>query len=280
MSERGVAEMRFALAAPNVGQFGDPRAAARLAVAAEDAGWDGYFVWDVLGFMWDEPRPTFDPWIILTAIAAATERIRLGTDVAALPRYQPHLLAMTLANLDGLSEGRLILGVGLGFFEREFSAFGQPSNPHARAEKVDEGLEVMTRLWSGEEVTHRGKHYTVENVTLAPSPVQRPRIPIWIGGDSPPALRRAGRWDGWFGPTDPWKTWTPDDLVVFRRDIERERRAQEPVEIGWGGFSYPGGRELVEGYGRAGATWWIEVVDATRGSFEEHLNRVAQGPPR
>ncbi len=271
--------MRFGIAPPNVGEFGDPRAAARLAGTEENAGWDGYFVWDVLGFLWEDPSPTFDPWVILSSVAGATERIRLGTDVAALSRYQPHLLAITLASLDVPSEGRLILGAGLGFFERELSAFGQASDSRTRAEKADEGLEVITRLWSGEEVTHRGKHYTVEKVTLMPTPVQRPRIPVWIGGDSPPALRRAARWDGWFGPSDPTASWTPDDLRSFRRQIERERHFDQPVEIGWGGFSKPGDEDLVASFGRAGATWWIEVIDGSAG-FEEHLSRVAEGPPR
>jgi probable F420-dependent oxidoreductase len=272
--------MRFGLAPPNVGTFGDPRAAVKLAATAEAAGWDGYFVWDVLGFMWDHPQPTFDPWVILSAVAAGTERIRLGTDVAVLPRYQPHLLAMTLASLDVLSGGRLILGVGLGESESELSAFGQTGDVHTRAEKVDEALEVMTRLWSGEEVVHRGKHYTVEHVRLAPTPVQQPRIPIWIGGGSPAALRRAGRWDGWFGPPDPSKDWAPDDLAGFRRRIDEERGDGEPVDIGWGGSSTPDDRDRVAGFRRAGATWWIEVIEESRGGVEEWLGRISQGPPR
>ncbi len=272
--------MRFGLAPPNVGTFGDPQAAAKLAATAEAAGWDGYFVWDVLGFMWDQPQPTFDPWIILSAVATSTERIRLGTDVAALPRYQPHLLPMTLASLDVLSEGRLILGVGLGAFEAELSAFGQTGDVHTRAEKTDEALEVMTRLWSGEEVVHRGKHYSVERVRLAPTPVQQPRIPIWIGGDSPAALRRAGRWDGWFGPTEPWKEWTPGDLARFRRRIEEGRESGDSVNIGWGGLSDPDDRDRIADFHQAGATWWIEVIEGGRGGMEDWLDRVAQGPPR
>ena len=273
-------EMRFGIAPPNVGEFGDPREAARLARTAEDAGWDGFFIWDVLGYMWDDPRPTFDPWVILSAVAMETERIRIGTCVAALSRYQPHLLAMTLASLDVLSEGRLTFGVGLGFFDREFSAFDQPGDPRSRATQTDEGLEVISRLWSGEEVTHRGNHYAVDKVTLQPQPVQQPRIPIWVGGDSPPALRRAARWDGWFGPTLPWETWIPDNLVGFREVIEQERQADDPAEIGWCGFSTPQDRDLVESYEKAGATWWIEIVDWSQGTFEENVKRVAQGPAR
>ena len=206
--------------------------------------------------------------------------MRLGTGVTALSRYEPHRLAMTLASLDILSEGRITLGAGLGFSERELSAFGHASDARTRAEKVDEGLDVMTRLWSGEEVTHHGKHYTVAGVKLVPSPVQQPRVPVWIGGDSPPALRRAARWDGWMGPAEPWKPWTPDDLRAFRRDIERRRQDDQPFEIGWSGFSSPHDQDLVARYGQAGATWWLEVIDDSRGGFEENLDRVAQGPPR
>ncbi len=277
----GGENLRFGIAPPNMAPFGDPRDAARLASTAEDAGWDAYFVWDTLGFTWDKARPTFDPWVILAAAAVATERIRLGTGVAVLPRYQPHLLAMRLASLDALSGGRMILGVGLGFFEGEFSAFGQPSDPRARAEQVDESLEVITRLWTGDKVTHRGKHYTVEGVTLAPQPVQQPRIPIWIGGDSPAALRRAARWDGWFGPGEYWlDTWTPEDLTSFRQTVEAERQADESAEFGWCGFSSAQDQDRVGAFAEAGATWWIDVFDWSRGGFDEVMDRVAQGPPR
>ena len=277
----GETALCFGIAPPNVARFGNPRAAAHLASTAEDAGWDGYFIWDVLGFMWDNPRPTFDPWVILAAVAMATERIRLGTCVAVLPRYQPHLLAMTLASLDVLSEGRMTLGVGLGVSGDEFSAFGESADLRVRAEKLVEGLVVMNRLWSGDEVSHRGTHFEVHDVVLDPLPVQQPRVPIWIGGDSAPALRRAARWDGWIGPTDPWKdTWTPQDLVSFREKIEAESDSSEPVEIAWAGMSTPEDRDMVEAYRQAGASWWIEVIDWTRGSYDEMLDRVGKGPPR
>ncbi len=141
-----------------------------------------------------------------------------------LPRYKPpQLLAMTLASLDALSEGRLTLGVGIGFFADEFEVFGEAGEARVRAEKLDEGLEVITRLWSGDEVNHQGSHFEVHDVVVDPLPVQQPRIPIWVGGDSAPTLRRAARWDGWIGPTEPWKdTWTPEDLVSSVRRLKRK----------------------------------------------------------
>lgn len=270
--------LRFGIAPPNWGPFGAPRDAADLAVVAEKAGWDGYFTWDAL-IVKENPPPTFDPWVILSAVVMATERIRIGTCVAVLPRYKPHLLAMTLASLDVLSGGRLTLGVGIGdgSVRRNFEAFGEPGDLRIRAEKLDEALEIITRLWSGEKVNHRGKHHIVEDFALTAVPVQQPRIPIWVGGDSPPALRRAARWDGWIGPDDnPLKT-TPDDVTVVCGRIREAGGSPRSIDIAWAGKTELGDGEQIEAYHRAGATWWIEVLLGTR---QEVLSRVADGPPR
>lgn len=272
--------LRFGIVTPNVERFGNPRDAAEVGRLAEESGWDGYFIWDVLSIIWESSRPTYDPWVALSSVAMATERIRIGTGVAVLPRYKPQLLAMTLASLDALSEGRLILGVGIGFLADEFEVFGEAGEARVRAEKLDEGLEVITRLWSGDEVNHQGSHFEVHDVVLDPLPVQQPRIPIWVGGDSAPALRRAARWDGWIGPTEPWKdTWTPEDLVSFREKIEKERDSSQPPEIAWAGSSTPEDGDMVEAYRKAGATWWVELIDWSRGSYDEAIARVAAGPP-
>ena len=273
--------LRFATVAPNAERFGNPRDAAEVGRVAEEAGWDGYFTWDSLFFWGESSRPVYDPWVALSAVAMATERIRIGTCVAVLPRYKPQALAMTLASLDVLSEGRLTFGVGIGFSADEFEVFGEAGEARVRAEKLDEGLEVITRLWSGDEVNHQGDHFEVHDVVLDPVLVQTPRIPIWVGGDSEPALRRAARWDGWIGPTEPWKdTWTPEDLVSFRERIEKERDSSQPFEIAWSGASTPEDGDMVEAYRQAGATWWVELIDWTRGSYDKAIARVAAGPPR
>lgn len=276
----GEEALRFGITAPNAERFGNPRQASEVGRMAEEAGWDGYFIWDSLFFYADAPRPVFDPWVTLTAVAMATERIRIGTCVAVLPRYKPQALAMTLASLDVLSEGRVTLGVGIGFFADEFEVFGEVGDNRIRAEKLDESLEVITRLWSGNEVNYQGDHFEVHGVVLEPLLVQAPRIPVWVGGDSAPALRRAGRWDGWIGPTEPWKdTWTPQDLASFRERIENDRDSSQPLEIAWNGTSTPEDGDLVDAYRQAGATWWIELIDWSRGSYDEAIARVAAGPP-
>src|SRR5215204_3550273 len=174
--------MRYGIVMSNLDDYADPRLVIRLARAAEAAGWEAFFVWDHLGFAWGSPSS--DPWVSLSALAVSTTHLKLGT-------------AITPRSLDLLSGGRMIFGTGLGGVPEEFTAFGEAGAAKERARMLDEGLAVLDRLWSGEMVTHHGQHYDVENVALAPLPFQRPRIPIWIGGESPPALRRAARWDGW-----------------------------------------------------------------------------------
>lgn len=265
--------LRFGIAPPNAGAFGDPRAAAELAMLAEDAGWDGYFSWDGLPVR-PQPPAAHDPWVILSAVAVATERMRIGSCIAVVPRYKPHLLARTLASLDVLSNGRLILGVGIGDGPSSFEAFGESGDPRVRAEKLDEALEIITALWSGEELTHRGNHYAVDGVALTARPIQQPRIPIWVGGDSVGALRRAARWDGWIGPDQDPLNATAEDAAAVRRQLESEG-ADDGIELAWGGRT-SSNRDSVAAYRRAGATWWIEVAV---GSRDDVMARVAAGPP-
>jgi len=268
------ARVRFAVAPSNGGPFGDPREAVRLARAAEEAGWDGYFSWDAL-IVRDDPPPTYDPWVILSAVATATERIRIGTCIAVIARYKPHVMARTLASLDVLSGGRLMLGVGIGGGAASFEAFGEPGQARIRAERLDEALDIITRLWSGETLTYRGKHFVVDGFRLTAVPLQQPRVPILVGGDSPAALRRAARWDGWIGPDEDPMGAGPDDVALV---CERLREAGAPVEgfeVAWGGMTAPGGRS-VAAYGEAGATWWVETCV---GSREDVMARVAAGPP-
>src|SRR5205823_2312455 len=152
------------------GTYADPRAAARLASAAEDAGWEAFLVWDHLAFVWD--GDTGDPWIVLAAVAAATSKLLVGTAVTPVPRRRLQVLASQVATLDVMSGGRTVFGAGIGGVKREFSAFGEPDDDRLRAAMLDWGLEVLNRLWSGEEVTHGGTHYTIEQISLAPAPAR------------------------------------------------------------------------------------------------------------
>jgi alkanesulfonate monooxygenase SsuD/methylene tetrahydromethanopterin reductase-like flavin-dependent oxidoreductase (luciferase family) len=239
-------------------------------------------VWDHLGFVWGSPSS--DPWIVLPAVAASTTHLTLGTAITPLARRRPQIVANALASLDLLSGGRVVFGAGLGGVEEEFTAFGDPGGMKERAAMLDEGLMILNRLWSGASVTHRGPHYAVEGVSLAPLPLQRPRIPIWIGGEGAPALHRAARWDGWLAPaTSPDGTPTmaksPERIAEMVAEIRRHRTTDAPFEVAVDGYSEAGDPTLPRAYGAAGATWWLESIHGMRGSLDEMMTRVEAGPP-
>jgi probable F420-dependent oxidoreductase len=262
--------VRFGICLANIGSYSDPRVGVRIGEAAENAGWDGVFTWDHLAFVWGAPAA--DPWITLASIASATSRVRIGTAVTPVARRRPQVLAHEIATLDVLSGGRVIFGAGLGGSVEEFAKFGEPTDAKVRAAMLDEGLGLLRALWSGEEVTHRGEHYTADGVTLAPTPVQS-HVPVWIGGHRPASLRRAARWDGWLADSaDPTgMTLSPDDVA---RSIEQIGRG-DGFDVAVLGQSDRG--EPAE-YARAGATWWLENVHDKRGSIDDVVALVAAGP--
>jgi probable F420-dependent oxidoreductase len=273
--------MRFGLEIVTFGEFGEPQNVVRLAQAAETSGWEGLFVWDHLAFVWGFPMG--DPWVILSAVAQATRNLRLGTMVTPIARRRPQVLAHTLATLDQLSGGRLTLGVGLGGVPEEFAAFDEPEDLKVRAAMVDEGLDILKRLWAGATVTHQGTYYTMNEVLLLPLPVQRPGIPIWIGGGSRPALRRAAEWDGWVYPSVNERcevTMTPEELAKKVDFIQNLRTRTDPFDIIVNGCTEPGDHSVPEAYRIAGATWWMESIFGMRGSLDDMLARVFAGPPR
>jgi alkanesulfonate monooxygenase SsuD/methylene tetrahydromethanopterin reductase-like flavin-dependent oxidoreductase (luciferase family) len=161
------------------GDFSDPRQIVQLAQAAEQAGWEGLWIWDHMLI----PYGAADPWVTLSAVAASTRSIKLCVGVSPLPRYRPHLLARTLTGLDLLSGGRLIFSTGLGIAP-DFAPFGEPAGDKTRAAMLDEGLDLLAGYLSGAETTRHGKYYSAEAVRLMPLPIQKPRIPVWIGGAS------------------------------------------------------------------------------------------------
>lgn len=269
--------MRYGIEVVPFGAYSDPREVVRLAQAAEAAGWEALALWDHVLF----PYGAGDPWVTLSAVAAATRRLKLITAVSPLPRYRPHLLARTLAALDILSGGRVIFGTGLGV-AFDLAPFGDSTDAPTLAAMLDEGLEVMMGLWEGEPVTHHGRFYHAHGAQLVPTPVQRPRVPIWIGGDSLAALRRAARWDGWvIGTIDEQCQITkPPERVAEQVAVLRQHRASAlPFEVAVDGVSPSGDPSLPEAYARAGATWWLEAIFLSRGSAEEMLARVGAGPP-
>jgi alkanesulfonate monooxygenase SsuD/methylene tetrahydromethanopterin reductase-like flavin-dependent oxidoreductase (luciferase family) len=273
--------MRYGIEVVPLGDFGSPRVVMQLAEAAEAAGWEALFVWDHLGCVWGVPAG--DPFVILSAVATCTKSLRLGTAVTPLPRRRPQILAHALASLDILSQGRLIFGAGLGGVPAEYTAFGETGDARTRAAMLDEGLDVLNRLMSGQPVTHHGRFYTVDGITMAPLPLQRPRVPIWIGGESKPALRRAARWDGWvIGAGDDRGNMvkSPEQLAIQVEHIHLHRTHEDAFDVAMTGYSKANNGPLTREYEEAGATWWLESVHLQRGTFDEMKSRIAEGPPR
>lgn len=297
--------MQYGLTVPPFGDFFDPRTLAALATEAEHAGWDGFFLWDHV-LLW--PTPMADPWIALAAIALSTTRIRLGPLVTPLPRRRPVKLARETISLDHLSQGRLILGVGSGSGPWEYAYLGDEPQPPVRGAMLDEALDLLTKLWTGEPVLHAGPFYRFQGdggpdhpaltpTPLLPAPVQSPRIPIWVGGTWPhkPPFRRAARWDG-IVPMAEGKGFgeylTTDEVGEIVGYVQRHRTSQMPAEVVIAGHTTGQDRAsdwaAVERYAAAGATWWLEDVSpwpfgwSWQGPWPVAAmrRRIQAGPPR
>ncbi|MBO0772248.1 MAG: LLM class flavin-dependent oxidoreductase [Actinobacteria bacterium] len=285
--------MRYCLNLPIGGQAAHPRTLAEFAVVAEDAGWDAVFTEDYIVYQNRQDLPGFDPWVALAAMAASTSRIRLGTMVTPLARRRPWKLARETVTLDHLSGGRLTLCVGVGD-PRDFTyaAFGEETDVRIRAAMVDEALEVLTGMWSGQPFSYQGRHFRVSEMTCLPRPVQQPRIPIWIGGayPNPRPLRRAARWDGAVlypaaapgSADDSEQPLAPQQISGIRRFIETCRTSPGPFDIIAGGPERgpdPGRtRELVRQSAQAGATWFSEWIPPGDPATMRAL--IARGPAR
>lgn len=278
--------MKYGLVLPLSGIDGDIEKLVEYAYIAEEEGWEGVFLEDYIVY-WGGKGITYDPWLTLTAIALRTRRVTLGTTVTPLPSRLPWQLAREVITLDHLSRGRLVLGVGLGDAHDRY--FGEVADEKQRAEMLDEGLEILAGLMSGQPFSYQGKHYQVNEVAFTPRPVQQPRIPIWLGGFWPrkaPA-RRAARWDGFCPAKVPDAqgdgTLWPADVQAIKTFIETSRSSATPFDIIVGGRSsgtdLAQARAQIEPYSDAGATWWCEFVLPESGAGEEALARIKQGPP-
>ena len=286
MVGRGV--IRFGLSIPNFGAFADPRFVGEIAHAVEEAGWDGLYIWDHVAI--SNEFPIGDPWIALAAAAGATSRIRLGTMVTPLPRRRPWKVARETVALDILSGGRFMFGVGSGSdMGGEFSRFGETETLRERAGMLDESLEILELLWSGQAVTFRGRYHRVEHARFEPRPIQRPRIPIFVAGHWPHVLplRRAARWDG-YAPLvrlgdGSVRYLTPDEIGAAVDEIGRLRGSMEGFDLFAGGAlpSSAATRDEVEAAAQAGATWWLGLIEVGRavGSSTDDLLRLARHVP-
>lgn len=238
--------MRYAVSIP---PFTDVTTVLALATEAEAAGWDGVFLWDHL--QWSRPVEPHDPWVLLGAAAVQTERVLLGTLVTPLSRRRPWVVAKQMVTLDHLSNGRAVLGVGLGSpVDKDFTDLGDEGDARVRAEMLDESLDLIDRLWTG-PTDFAGGHFTVQ-ADFLPRPVQQPRPPVWVAGVMPNRrpLQRARRWDG-IVPIGKGETALPAELADYLGRLEQPAPADWDVVAHW-----------VEGvpaqeYADAGATWLV-----------------------
>jgi len=227
---------------PPFDELSEPGLIAELAAAAEERGWDGFFVWDHVAYR-APVRAIADPWIALAAVATATERIRIGALVTPIPRRRPHKLARETATLDRLSGGRLVFGVGIGpdsTGEFDPERFGEEGDPRRRAQLLDEGLERLRAYWEGE---------------FEPRPIQEPRVPVWVAARWPNRrpLRRAARWDGLFPIDLP----EPDALAEYAAAVEELRGSLDGYDLV---AESPPGTDPAP-WEAAGATWCLTAFD-------------------
>lgn len=266
--------------------FQDAPTLVEMAVEAEQAGWDGFFIWDTVVFSIEETFPIADPWVVLGAIAANTKRIRIGTMVTPLPRRRPWVVARETVSVDRLSNGRLTLGVGLGEGP-DLENFGEETDLKVRAAQLDEGLDLLTKLWTGERVDHRGEHYRAEGVTFLPKPLQSPRIPIWVGGYWPnkAPVRRAARYDGAFMiVVENGRFSTPPEVIrEVAVNVQQYRTTDAAFDIVGCGVTHRSkpreASQLMRQYADAGATWYLEAVDHYSLSLTQMRQRTRQSPP-
>jgi hypothetical protein len=284
---RRTSTMRYGFILPG----GDVKTLPEMAVEAEAAGWDGIFIADCISIDTPDypPGPCYDPWILLALIAARTERIILGPMVAAISRRRPWKLARETMTLDHLSQGRIVLPVGLGAASDDagFYKVGEEMSLKGRAALLDECLAILNGAWSGESFSHDGDHYHVERMKLLPPSFQRPRIPVWPIGVWPreKSMQRVLRWDGIVPQKKDGSDtqMTPNDIRAIKAYVEANRTQTTPFDIPWEGET-PGddpeqAAAIVRPWRDAGITWWMEARWSYT-NLEEVRERIRQGPPR
>lgn len=266
--------LKSAVWIPLFDELADARVVAQLAASAEEAGWDGLFVWDHL--RWQHPvRAVADPWVVLTAAAMASETLRIGPMVTPLARRRPAEVARQTATLDVLSGGRLTLGVGLGSdrYGEEFTRFGEEADDRKRAELLDESLTILRAAWSGEPVRHHGANYTVDNVEFLPRPAQDRGVPVWVAGypGKVRPRRRAARYDGFF----PINLTHPDQLAeAVEGVLEFRADPTTPYDVA---VALPPDTDPAP-YAAAGATWCLTDLDPHNLHLTDLTAIVTNGP--
>lgn len=266
--------------------YGAPTDILRLAIEAEDAGWDGVFTWDAISI---GKTPVYDPWVMMGAIAGVTERVNIGAMILPLARRRPWKVAKEAVTVDHLSDGRLILPVALGVPDDVgFSGVNTDSTDRKeRAERLDEVLEILELGQKGEPFSYEGKHFQVNEMVLLPKPVQE-RIPVWsvAGWPHERSLARPAKWDGIIPVDmspgkDPFQSVQPEVLreIVAWCSAHHTRDSAFDVVIE-GKTDGASDTNYVGAIAEAGATWFIESRWDDTETPESLLDRIRKGPPR
>src|SRR5580704_6327135 len=268
--------MRLGIHLPHIGRKAGSDAIRRAAVQAEQLGFADVWVSEHIIVPRDAPYPPsaifWDPVLTLTWAAACTSRVGLGTSVLVLPMHHPLPLAKELATLQNLSAGRLILGVGVGWLEKEFEALGVPFNQRGR--RTDEGIAMMRAVWSDDPVSFEAKWIpaVIDNMRMMPKP-QKP-IPIWIGGTSEPALKRAVRLDGWHGSRA-----TPEQAAPLVAKLRAERPDPEfaiSLRAAWDGKDEDALTQRLDGFAAVGVGHvMVEPFDRELVDWLHSVERIA-----
>jgi alkanesulfonate monooxygenase SsuD/methylene tetrahydromethanopterin reductase-like flavin-dependent oxidoreductase (luciferase family) len=279
--------MRYGFVIPK----GDPRTVAALARELEDAGWDGAFYWDGISLGGEWAGDVYDPWVVMAAMAMRTERVRLGALVTPPSRRRPWKLARETMTLDRLCAGRLIVPVGLGAIDDQgFANVGEATDRKTRAALLDETLQILTGLWGGKPFAFKGEHYQFGEMTFLPTPVQRPRPPLWVVAAWPrqKSMARALRYDGILpnvvGPDGQQSEGTPQRYAEIAAYVAEHRAEPGPFDIVVDGTTPSDDRAAaaahVRPFAEAGGTWWIESPWTPPNEVDDLRRRIAAGPPR
>ncbi|HEY3992006.1 MAG TPA: LLM class flavin-dependent oxidoreductase [Ktedonobacteraceae bacterium] len=263
---------------------GDIHTIIEMAGEAEEAGWDGVFYWDAIAI--PGAGLMYDPWVVLAGMALRTKRVRIGAILTPISRRRPWKMARETLSLDHLSHGRLVVPVGLGALDDGgFGKVGEATDRKTRAQLLDEGLEILTGLWSGQPFSFQGEHYHLDEMTFTPPSVQQPRIPIWVAGawQREKSMRRVLRYDGLLPNNLDATKLMPDDIRAMKAYIDKHRALTTPFDIiveGETPGDQPGkAAEIVRPFAEAGATWWTEARWGDHPVAEVRA-RIQQGPPR
>ncbi|GCE30616.1 hypothetical protein KDA_61000 [Dictyobacter alpinus] len=283
--------MQYGLYMPNLSVAADPRLLIELAQEAEVAGWDGFFLWDHISLGLYE-MAVVDPWIVMAGIASHTKHIRFGPLVTPLPRRRPWMVAREALALDHLSNGRFILGVGVGNEPFSLDNFGEETDIKRRAAMTDEALDILVGLWSGKPFNYTGSYYQVKDTVFLPAPVHPGGIPIWVAATWPhkAPMRRAARWDGVVpsaGNVDKHiNVATYREFVTYIREQQATAKPFDFLYYGTTTGDDPGrDADTILPLADAGMTWWLEDMRCGAdleqwNSIDASRNRIRKGPPR